>query len=138
MPRKTKDLASQAEKIANAWRISCPTKTLSGLTLEQFRETLKPCREVRVELADHARHTKALLFRRQKLDMETRPILQRVVHAVRADPDLGDDSAMYKSMGYTPRHRRRKPGRKRKATSPRPPNAAAPSSQQRKRRSVRR
>jgi hypothetical protein len=115
MPRKARDLVSQAEKIANAWAKFFPKKTFSGLTLEQFRETFKPLREVRAQLAELASQRKMLLFRRQRLDMAGRPVLQRVVHAVRGDPEVGEDDAMYGSMGYVTRHRRRKPGRKKKA-----------------------
>jgi hypothetical protein len=91
-----------------------------------------------VKLAQQARERKDLLFRRRRLDDEIRPLLQRIVHAVRADPEVGENSAMYTSMGYLPKYRRRKPGRKRKArTSPRPSVTSSSSARQPKRRSVR-
>jgi hypothetical protein len=135
MPRKARDLPARAERIADAWRRFFPEKTFSGLTLEQFRETLKPCREVRVELAQLASQRKILLFRRRKLDLAGHPVLLRVVHAVRADPEVGEDDPMYAAMGYVPRNRRRKPGRKRKANAPpRTAGASAPVAGQRKQR----
>jgi hypothetical protein len=137
MPRKALDLATHAERIAAAWGRSYPAKTFSDLTLEQFRATFKPCRDVRVELTQQARERKRLLFRRQQLDDEIRPILQRIVHAVRADPEVGENSAMYSSMGYVPKYRRRKPGRKRKTASPPLANASTSGKRQAKRRSVR-
>lgn len=115
MPRKAQDLAAKAERFASAWNEYFPEKTFSGFTLEEFRETFKPCREVRVRLAELASERKHLIFRRRKHDTEMRPIFLRVVHAVRGDPEVGEDSPMYGAMGYILRHRRRKPGRKRKA-----------------------
>jgi hypothetical protein len=114
MPRKALDLAARAERFAVAWEESFPGKTFSGLTLEQFRATFKPCSEVRGELAQLAFQTRTLLFRRRKLDGMAHPILMRVFLAVRADPEAGEDSSMYSAMGYVPHNRRRKPGRKRK------------------------
>jgi len=115
MPRKAQDLAAKAERFASAWSRFFPEKTFSGLRLEEFRQTFKPGREVRARLAELASERKHLVFLRRKHDAETRPIFLRVVHAVRADPEVGEDSAMYGAMGYILRHRRRKPGRKRKA-----------------------
>jgi hypothetical protein len=135
MPRKARDLAARADRIADSWQRFFPTKTFSGLTLEQFRETVKPCREVRVELARLALQRRTLLFRRRKHDLAGHPVILRIVNAVRADPEVGEDSPMYSAMGYVPRHRRRKPGRKRKANaSPRAAGASAPVAGQRKQR----
>jgi hypothetical protein len=43
--------------------------------------------------------------------------LLRVIHAVRGDAEVGEDSAMYDAMGYTAKGRRRKPGPKKKASA---------------------
>ncbi len=135
MPRKARDLAARADRIADAWKRNFPGKTFSGLTLEQFRETFNPCREVRVELAQLAWQRKTLLMRRRKVDLAGDPVLLRVVHAVRADPEVGENSPMYSAMGYVPKFRRRKPGRKKKAkASPRTASATAPAASQRKQR----
>ena len=136
MPRKSKDLAAHAERVGDAWARYFPNKTFSGLTLEQFRETFKPCREVRVELTQLASQTRLARFRRRKLDVAGRPVLLRVVHAVRGDPDVGDDSSMYSAMGYRSKDRRRKPGPKRKARAlTAAAEARAPAARPRKRRS---
>ena len=121
MPKKTKDLAAQTDRIARAWQTFFPKKTFSGLTLEEFRETLQPCREVRMKLAELAKETRLARFRRLTLDRIGRPVVLRVVHAVRGDPEVGEDSTMYAAMGYTAKGRRRKPGPKKKArASPTP------------------
>lgn len=115
MPRKTTDLVAHAARIVAAWRNSFPTKRFSALTLAEFEEIVRPAREVRVELEDLTKAIKILRIRRRTLDQELRPAVQRVVHAVRGDPQAGENSAMYSHMGYVAKRRRRKPGRKRKA-----------------------
>lgn len=126
MPRKARDFAAKAEQVAEAWEKFFPRKIFSGFTLEQFRETFKPCREVRDALAELAARKRILVIRRRNLDLEGRPLLLRVVHAVRGDPEVGENSSMYSSMGYVTRHRRRKPGPRRKAAaSARTANARA-------------
>jgi hypothetical protein len=115
MPRKEKDLLVQGDRIAGAWERNHPNKTFSGLTLAAFRELLAPCRAVRKELADIALRTKILRIRFRNVDREVRPAILRVVHSVRGDPDVGEDSPMYGSMGYVPRSKRKKRRRKAKA-----------------------
>jgi hypothetical protein len=51
----------------------------------------------------------------RNVDREARPALLRVVHSVRGDPDVGEDSPMYSSMGYVPKSKRKKRRRKAKA-----------------------
>ena len=115
MPRKRTDLVAHAARIIVAWRNSFPTKRFSALTLAEFEEMVRPAREVRAELEDLTKTIKILRVRRRTLDQELRPAVQRVVHAVRGDPQAGENSAMYSQMGYVAKRRRRKPGRKRKA-----------------------
>ena len=117
MPRKDTDLVAQAMRIIDAWKRSFPTKTFSALTLAQFEEVIQPARAVRVELADLVKRTRVNRVRRLTLDRSLRPVLQRLVHAVRGDPGVGENSAMYASMGYVMKRRRRKPGRKKKRSA---------------------
>jgi len=123
MPRKTKDLVARAERVARAWKLFHPEKTFFGRTLDAFVETFRPCREVRVALANIASEKRVLLHRRRNNDNAFRPLLINIVHAVRGDPDVGENDPMYASMGYVAKNRRRKPGRKKKKagarTSPR-------------------
>jgi hypothetical protein len=120
MPRKTLDLVARAERLAGAWQRCHPEKVFFGLTLDAFIEALKPSREARTGLAALTSQRRVLLHRRRNSDNSFRPLLMGVVHAVRGDPDVGEDDAMYSSMGYVSMSRRRKPGRKKKKLSARP------------------
>jgi len=115
MPRKEKDLLAQGDKIAGAWARNHPHKTFSGLSLEAFRALLAPCREVRQELADALHNVKILRYRFRSVDQGARPVIQRVVHSVRGDPEVGENSVMYAAMGYIPKSKRKKRRRKAKA-----------------------
>ena len=117
MPRKQKDLVARAERIASAWKSHHPHRTFFGLTLDAFIEAFEPCRDVRTELKAIASRTTFLLRRRRTSDNAFKPTLAGVVHAVRGDPEVGENDPMYASMGYVMKIRRRKPGRKRR---PRP------------------
>ncbi len=125
MPRKTKDLVARAERIAGAWKRSHPQKTFSGLTLNAFVDAFRTCREVRLELAEMISRRRVLLQRRRNSDNSFKPMLMGVVHAVRGDPDVGEDDPMYSSMGYVSASRRRKPGRKKKKSGGRRSSAPA-------------
>ena len=118
MPRKTTDPVARAERVATAWKRFHPEKQFFGLTLAQFDEALRPSREVRVELTEIASRRRLLLHRRRTSDNSFRATLVGVVHAVRGDPDVGENDPMYASMGYVTRGRRRKPGRKKKKKAP--------------------
>jgi hypothetical protein len=115
MPRKRTDLVAKAACIIDAWRKSFPTKRFSGMTLAEFEEMVRPSRAVRAELEEITKTTKILRIRRRTLDQALRPGIQRVVYAVRGDPEAGENSAMYLQMGYVAKRRRRKPGPKKKA-----------------------
>ena len=119
MPRKDKDLLIRGDKIADAWERNHPTKTFSGLTLDAFRQIIAPCRAVRKELADVTLREKLLRFRLRNVDREARPAILRVVHSVRGDPEVGEDSLMYSSMGYVRKSKRKKRRRKAKAKAAR-------------------
>ena len=114
MPRKTNDLVARAERIAGAWQRCHPNKAFFGLTVDAFIGAFKPSREARTALAALVSQRRVLLHRRRNSDSSFRPMLIGVVHSVRGDPDVGEDDPMYSSMGYVPKSRRRKPGRKKK------------------------
>jgi hypothetical protein len=113
MPRKKADLVAQAARIIKAWKSSFPTKRFSTLTVAEFEKLVQPAQQLRTELEALARRMSFLRGTRRAIDLELRPNVHRVVHAVRGDPDAGENSAMYSLMGYVTKRKRRKPGRKR-------------------------
>jgi hypothetical protein len=100
MSRAPKVIQQGINDVVNAWLTLRPAKAFSGLTLDQFREAVKPSVEVRVEIADLEGRLQAALARRDTFDTASNDIMRRVVNAVKGDPGEGEDGELYAAMGY--------------------------------------
>lgn len=89
------------EKLIQAWESHDPKATFSGMTLDKFKEAVKPSRDVRQELSEVATRTVGLKAKRAAADVTSRATVDRVVAGVRGDPAHGPDSAMWAAMGFT-------------------------------------
>jgi hypothetical protein len=79
---------------------AAPRQGVLRLTLDQFREAVKPSVDVRVEIADLEGRLQAALARRDTSDTASSGIMRRVVNAVKGDPEEGEDGELYAAMGY--------------------------------------
>jgi hypothetical protein len=61
-----------------------------------------------VEIADNEVRLQASVARRAIVDEASLKTVQRVIHAVKADPEEGDDGELYQAMGYVRRRDRDK------------------------------
>ena len=104
-----------------AWSKLRPGKTFAGHTLEQFIALIQPSRDVRVEIAEAELRLQSANARRVTLDRAAMKVLQRVINAVKADPEEGDDGELYEAMGFV-RSSERSTGltRRRKGAEPSP------------------
>jgi hypothetical protein len=109
MPVSSKDALAKLDNLSHAWSKLRPGKTYAGLTLEQFLAAIKPSYDVRAEIAEAELRAKTSQARRVTVDEESLKIGQRIVNAVKADPEEGDDGEVYVAMGYL-RKRDRKSG----------------------------
>ena len=91
------------EVLIQAWSKLRPGKTFAGLTLDQFIEQIKPSRDVRAEIAEAELRLQSGNARRVTVDRASMAALQRVVNAVKADPEEGDDGDLYVAMGFVRR-----------------------------------
>jgi hypothetical protein len=105
----SKDALAKLETISQAWAKLRPGKTFAGLTLDQFQTAIKPSYDVRAEIAESELRAQSAQARRVTVDEAALKVGQRVVNAVKADPEEGDDGEMYVAMGYV-RKRDRKSG----------------------------
>jgi hypothetical protein len=101
-----KDLEYRVEKMGQAWGNLCPLKSFSGLNLERFNEIVKPSMDARKQLRELEVRRQALLSQRRAADVITSATLQRIVHAVKGDPEAGEDSDLYSAMGFVPKSQR--------------------------------
>jgi len=83
------------------------------MSLEQFRPFVVRCRNARATLLDLADQTTAGIAEREDADAAALGKSKLIANGVRADPDEGDNSALYEAIGYTPA-RERKSGLTRK------------------------
>lgn len=89
------------EKIIQAWESHDPKATFSAMTLDKFKEAVKPSSDVRQELSEVATRTVGLKAKRAAVDVTSRATMDRVVAGVRGDPAHGPDSALWAAMGFT-------------------------------------
>jgi hypothetical protein len=107
MAISSKDVLVKLETITQAWSKLRPDKTFAGLTLEQYRAAIKPSYDVRTEIAESELHLQSGQARRVTIDEASLKIGQRIVNAVKADPEEGDDGEVYVAMGYVRKRDRR-------------------------------
>ena len=101
------------EDVSQPWLKLRPAKSFAGLTHEQFLIALKPSYDVRAEIAELEVRLQSARARLATVDEESLKVVQRVVNAVRADPEEGDDGELYVALGEV-RKRDSKTGQQRR------------------------
>lgn len=104
-------------KILNAWKTLAPTKTFGGKTVAEFEAQVNKSLAPRTRLDAIEDEKKEQLALRDDEDGVTMKVIQFVVNGVLADPEYGDNSALYEAMGYV-RKSDRKSGLTRKKSEP--------------------
>lgn len=107
MIRSPKNAIDRINIVIRAWSSLRPDKSISGMTLEQFREAVKPSADIRVELEDLEKRKTAGLRRRAAADTEALKLVQAIVHAIKGDREEGgEDGELYAAMGFVPKSAR--------------------------------
>ncbi len=86
--------------VTDGWSSVRPEKPFFGVTLEQYKEAVKPCYDFRVEIAETQKRLKSLIAQCKDADASALKLTKNIVHAVKADPTEGEDSPLYAAMGY--------------------------------------
>lgn len=102
-------------KLLGAWQDLGADKSFAGMTLAEFKTRVQPSLDARAAIADADSKMTDATTRRQMSDAETLRLMQLVVNAIKGDPTVGDDSALYEAAGYV-RKSERKSGLSRKGT----------------------
>jgi len=128
MTISSKVALARMEDVSQPWLKLRADKSFAGLTHEQFLVTLKPSYDVRAELAELETRMRSARARLVTVDEQSLKVVQRIVNAVKADPEEGDDGELYVAMGYV-RKRDRKTGltqrRRDVSTAEAPPSGGA-------------
>jgi len=93
--------------IINAWTELAPTAQFAGLTLAQFEAKVKPSFDTRTEVSTLETQLKAARQSRRNADIISNDDAFNIVNGVRSAPGFGENSALYKAMGYIPKNDRR-------------------------------
>ena len=135
MSLSSRKLLDRIEAFIQAWSKLRAGKSFAGLTVDRFIELSQPSRDVRAEIAEAELRLQSANARRVTVDRASLAAMQRVINAVKADPEEGDDGDLYVAMGFVRRSdrstgltRRRKEQEKSaegQATNPAPKGAQA-------------
>ena len=95
------------DDVVSAWTELAPTAEFAGLTLAQFEAKVKPSFDTRAEVSTLETQLKAVRQSRKNADIISNDDALNIVNGVRSAPGFGENSALYKAMGYIPKNDRR-------------------------------
>jgi hypothetical protein len=115
--RKYPPTAGRVGIFTAAWREIAPEASFAGMTLAEFETQTAPLTQSIQRLQSLDAQYAAELKARAEADAAAREAMRIVVNAVRGNPAYGEDSALYRAMGFVPLSERQS-GLTRKATAP--------------------
>ncbi|MGH8590039.1 MAG: hypothetical protein ACREXX_12130 [Gammaproteobacteria bacterium] len=108
-------MADKLTRTTEAWEEHALDAKFAEMTLDQFKAKVKPSLDCREKIASLRRQLETAIKKRQESDAASTDVCAKVVNAVRGDIGYGEDSALYKALGYVPKSER-KSGLRRMAT----------------------
>lgn len=97
------EITSRRERIRTAWSELAPAETFAGLALNEFVADTADSVTLREEIDATRAKLAGLYLQREQADAETRNTMQLVINSVRGNPAFGEDSALYRAMGFVPK-----------------------------------
>lgn len=100
---------SVVDRIANvvdAWSNLRPTRAFAGMTLDEFKAVVQPSLDARDDMTVAKNSFTAAMVRRDNADAAARRVILRVIAAIVADEQEGDNGELYAAMGYVRRDER--------------------------------
>ena len=94
------------ERVITAWGEFAPGISYCNHTLAQAVSAFQPVFDVREELSEADVRYTALIARRETADARANDLLLRIVSDVKAEPN-GENSEVYRGMGYKTKSERR-------------------------------
>lgn len=115
MPKhSTAAISRKRAQFLSSWAEYAQGKSFAGMTMAEFEVKSKEPLDVRKDLADARTKVSGLILKRDKADDTHNEDLVLIAHAIRADKGFGEDSPLYRSLGFVPKSERKKPRRKAK------------------------
>ena len=107
MPYSDQQVSDKIETTIEAWEANADDNSFAGMTFAQFKAKVKPSLDARTTIATLRLQLQAALKNREDSDTVSWETCALVVKAVRGDVEFGEDSALYKALGYIPTSERR-------------------------------
>lgn len=110
-------LSRRREQFVSSWRQHAPEATFANRSLAEFEAETATAMEVR-ERIDRAQNELAgLIGERKNVDLVMNDLMILIAHAVRGNPEFGENSPLYRALGFVPKNER-KSGLKRNPAPP--------------------
>jgi len=93
-------IVRKVAEVATAWETIAPTAEFAGMTLEAFRTAVNDSFVTRNRAAELDAELSATLARRTTADANTNEKLKLVVNSVKGSPSYGENSDLFRAMGY--------------------------------------
>ena len=107
MSESPNEMEKFLDDVVTAWTELAPTAQFAGLTLAQFEARVKPSFDTRTEVSTLETQLKAARQSRKNADAVSNEDALNIVNGVRSAPGFGENSAIYRAMGYIPKNDRR-------------------------------
>ena len=95
-------IVRKVDEVVMAWETLAPASNFAGMTLAEFKTAVEPSKAERIRTAELEAELAGAAGRRALADLNTNEKLKLVVAAVKGDPSHGENSPLYRAMGYIP------------------------------------
>lgn len=93
-------IVRKVEEVSTAWERIAPDAEFGGMTLTAFRTAVADSFASRTRSAELEAELSANIARRAAADENTNTKLKLVVNSVKGHPSYGENSDLYRAMGY--------------------------------------
>ena len=107
MPYSEKQVAGKITRTTEGWEEHTEDAKFAEMTLDQFKAKVKPSLDCREKIASLRRQLEPAIKKRQECEVASTDICAKVLNAMRGDIEYGEDSALYKTLGYVPKSERK-------------------------------
>ncbi len=102
-----KDITQSLDSLLRAWEELAPDAVFSEMTLEQFRTATAPAYETRQQIVWLDQQRRSLIAARRAADEKANELYLLVVNSIKGSPQHGENSPLYRALGYVTKDDRR-------------------------------
>ena len=98
-----RNIINKSNLLLHSWKELDPQMAFAGLTLEEFQAMVEPLVEIRASIRKADQDRVAAVIRRDAGEKALAEKYLRIVNAIKAAPEHGEDSPLYGAIGYVVR-----------------------------------